>query len=300
MMSRVKLLLMACASLTLILTSAAGKPPAPPAKNPGPEARFVGRWMVTFANGVVESCEVRNDGSASESETLRSSDGQVSQQTDSVIITFADDRVERWTAVGRRMVVEHWFPAAGYPAGNRVLGIADRVQCQGAQDDSSQQDLQGLQGSWVAGTLEENGSAIPLVKPLPGGAVQRRMIVLTFRDKSFRLQDGDKAWQGTFSIDSKAKPKTMDFTWTRFGGPSILPEQTLIARAIYDLTGKTLKVRHGPKTAPIKKTGSIAYVWGETRPKDFGPRPGWETIVYHRVPDMPKKNDSTAGGDHLE
>jgi len=84
--------------------------------------------MVTFSNGVVESCEVRNDGNASESETLRSSEGKVSQQAGAVVITFADDRVERWTAVDKRMVVEHWCPAAAYPAGDKVVGIADRVQ----------------------------------------------------------------------------------------------------------------------------------------------------------------------------
>jgi hypothetical protein len=86
------------------------------------------RWMVTFSHRVIESCEVRNDGSASESETLRSSEGKVTQQANSVVITFADDRVERWTAVDKRMVVEHWFPAAAYPAGDKVVGIADRVQ----------------------------------------------------------------------------------------------------------------------------------------------------------------------------
>ena len=126
-MSRLRLLLIAGVALTLAL-SAAGDPPAPQSQNPGPDAKFVGRWMVTFSNGVIESCEVRSDGSASERETLRSSEGKVSQQVGSVVITFADDRVERWTAVDRRMVVEHWFPAAAYPAEERVVGIADRVQ----------------------------------------------------------------------------------------------------------------------------------------------------------------------------
>jgi hypothetical protein len=126
-MSRARLPLIAFATLTLAL-SAAGDPPAAPAKNPGPDAKFVGRWMVTFENGVIESCEVRNDGSASESETLRSSEGKVSQEAGSIVITFADDRVERWTAVGKRMVVEHFCPAAAYPAENKVMGIADRVQ----------------------------------------------------------------------------------------------------------------------------------------------------------------------------
>jgi hypothetical protein len=126
-MSRARILLIAFATLTLVL-SAAGDPPAPQVKNPGPDAKFVGRWMVTFSNGVIESCEVRNDGSASERETLRSSEGTVSQQAGAILITFTDDRVERWTAVDKRMVVEHWSPAAAYPAGDKVVGIADRVQ----------------------------------------------------------------------------------------------------------------------------------------------------------------------------
>ena len=126
-MSRAKLLLIAFATLTLAL-SAAGDPPLPPAKNPDLDARYVGRWMVTFSNGVIESCEVGKDGNASERETLRSSEGKVSQQAGAVVITFADDRVERWTAVDKRMVVEHWPSAAAYPAGDKVVGIADRVQ----------------------------------------------------------------------------------------------------------------------------------------------------------------------------
>jgi hypothetical protein len=48
-MSRARLLMIALATLTLVL-SAAGDPPAPQAKNPGPDAKFVGRWMVTFSN----------------------------------------------------------------------------------------------------------------------------------------------------------------------------------------------------------------------------------------------------------
>jgi hypothetical protein len=43
------------------------------------------------------------------------------------VITFNDDRVERWTAVGDRFVVEHWFPASRVPVVAPVLGIAERA-----------------------------------------------------------------------------------------------------------------------------------------------------------------------------
>jgi hypothetical protein len=100
---------------------AAGDPPAL-AKNPSPQ--LAGKWTVTFANGVVETCEIRADWTASESEPRRSADGKVEGKDNALVITFADDRVERWTAVDKRVVVEHFFPGAEYPAGSRVLGIA--------------------------------------------------------------------------------------------------------------------------------------------------------------------------------
>jgi hypothetical protein len=44
-----------------------------------------------------------------------------------IVVVFRDDRVERWTPVGRRMVVERWATAAEYPAGKPGLGVAERA-----------------------------------------------------------------------------------------------------------------------------------------------------------------------------
>lgn len=88
----------------------------------------VGRWNVEFANGVKEGCEVRKDGTASVEEPLRTAAGKVEIKNGSVVIVYQDDRVERWTPVGKRMVVEHWFPGAQFPCGRPVLGIADMVR----------------------------------------------------------------------------------------------------------------------------------------------------------------------------
>jgi hypothetical protein len=82
---------------------------------------------VTFANGVVETCEVRADGTASESEPHRSADGKVETSGSALVITFEDGRVERWNLISGRVVVEHWCPAAAYPAGASVVGVADRL-----------------------------------------------------------------------------------------------------------------------------------------------------------------------------
>jgi hypothetical protein len=44
------------------------------------------------------------------------------------VILFEYDRVERWTVVGKRLVVEHWASSSQWPTSAPVLGIADRVE----------------------------------------------------------------------------------------------------------------------------------------------------------------------------
>ncbi len=88
----------------------------------------VGRWNVEFANGVKEVCEVGKDRTASVAEPLRTSSGKAEVKDGSVVIVYQDDRVERWTPVGKRMVVEHWYPGAQFPSGTPVLGIAEVVR----------------------------------------------------------------------------------------------------------------------------------------------------------------------------
>ena len=124
-MSRARLLAGTAAALALCLP-AAGYAPAPLPKNRASVSRLAGRWTVKFANGVVETCEVRRDGTASVTEPRRSSPGKAEDRGGAVVITFNDDRVERWTVRGGRVVVEHWFPASQYPSGARVRGAARR------------------------------------------------------------------------------------------------------------------------------------------------------------------------------
>ena len=88
-------------------------------------AAFKGKWHVEFTNGVKEVCQIRKDRTASVAEPLRTSNGKVEVKDGSVVIVYQDDRVERWTPVGKRMVVEHWYPSARFPSGTPVLGIAD-------------------------------------------------------------------------------------------------------------------------------------------------------------------------------
>jgi hypothetical protein len=88
-------------------------------------AAFKGKWNVEFTNGVKEMCQIRTDRMASVAEPLRTSNGKVEIKDGSVVIVYQDARVERWTPVGKRMVVEHWHPGAPFPSATPVLGIAD-------------------------------------------------------------------------------------------------------------------------------------------------------------------------------
>ena len=89
---------------------------------------LAGRWVVEFANGVAEVCEIGQDGTASVAEPRRSSGGKVTARDGAVVVAYDDDRVERWTPVGRKAVVEHWYPGSAFPSGAPVLGIARGVR----------------------------------------------------------------------------------------------------------------------------------------------------------------------------
>jgi len=117
--------LLAAGSVLAFALASAGDPPKPPAPEPT-DGLPAGKWSVEFANGVVETCEVKKDGTASVVEPRRSSAGKVTPRDGSFLIACEDDRLERWTPVGKRMVVEHWYPASQLPVATPVLGIAER------------------------------------------------------------------------------------------------------------------------------------------------------------------------------
>jgi hypothetical protein len=105
--------------------------------------RLAGRWTAEFANGVRQTCVINQDGTASVSEPLRTSPGKAGVQGNAIVVAYDDFRVERWTLVGERVVVEHWFPAADsewrtrwagdptlrpLPTVQPVVGIAERAR----------------------------------------------------------------------------------------------------------------------------------------------------------------------------
>jgi hypothetical protein len=123
-MNASRLLLTACVAVAIPLLSL-GDPPAP--LRPVAGSLPAGKWSVEFANGVMEQVEAKADGAVAVSEPARSAGGKTMALQGSVLLVYEDDRVERWTPVGKRMVVEHWFPAAQFPNGAPVRGIADHA-----------------------------------------------------------------------------------------------------------------------------------------------------------------------------
>jgi RNA polymerase sigma factor (sigma-70 family) len=86
------------------------------------------RWGVEFANAVTQVCELREDGTASVVElALPKYSGKVIDKDGQVLVEYTGDRTQRFTPVGERMVVEHWWPGAKKGTDRPVLGIAERV-----------------------------------------------------------------------------------------------------------------------------------------------------------------------------
>src|SRR5262245_32266510 len=113
-------------SVCLVAHGSRGNVPAK--ENRSSEATLaVGKWHVEFTNGVSEVCVIGRGGVAIVDEPLRRARGKAEVSGNSVVLTFHDDRVERWTPVGQRFVVEHWFPGSQFPSAAPVLGIAERA-----------------------------------------------------------------------------------------------------------------------------------------------------------------------------
>src|SRR5215472_14809787 len=110
LMSIHRVFLVSAAVLAFSLTSS-GDPPKAPDTTDG----LAGKWTVEFANGVVETCEIKKDGTASVVEPRRSAGGRVTAKDGSFVVACEDDRLERWTPVGQRMAVEHWYPGSRVP-----------------------------------------------------------------------------------------------------------------------------------------------------------------------------------------
>src|SRR5688500_9452864 len=84
-------------------------------------------WRVEFANGVVQTNEFMDYGVASVIEPRRRAGGDVKYEAGGAVVSYGDNRTERWTLVGSRFVVEHWAPSSAMWSERGVLGIAEKA-----------------------------------------------------------------------------------------------------------------------------------------------------------------------------
>jgi hypothetical protein len=86
-----------------------------------------GTWKVEYANEVTEACNFKKDGTTAVIEPVRIA-GKAVVNGGSIVIVFDNGRVQRWTPVGARYVVEHWFPGSQFPTVTHgTQGIAERA-----------------------------------------------------------------------------------------------------------------------------------------------------------------------------
>lgn len=130
-MNRLLRFLLVCAAIFVAKDSCGNAPDKETVSETSPEAVLpVGKWNVEFTNGVIELCDIfkfDGQGHSTVDEPRRRSRGRIVVKSGSFVMTFNDDRVERWTPVGKRFVVEHWFPGSRFPNATPVLGIAERT-----------------------------------------------------------------------------------------------------------------------------------------------------------------------------
>ncbi len=124
----------------------------------GPDA---GRWTVEFTNGVKEECKISaKQATASVAEPKRSSEAKVARLGRGLVFVYDDHRVERWTPVGNRYIVEHWAshdearpgeiswrgypPLRPVPTTTPVLGIAEREN----SPQGNAKDIEGTNSLW--------------------------------------------------------------------------------------------------------------------------------------------------------
>jgi uncharacterized protein (TIGR03067 family) len=120
--------------------------------------------------------------------------------------------------------------------------------------------LKKLQGTWNVVYMEQNG------QKLVNGFVAKGRYSVVIKGNTYVFKNGTTVVvEGTFRINPKAKPKTMDCT------PTSGAEKGKTQKSIYELKGDTLK-----------ECGSNA---GKDRPTAFATRPGSGHIlaIYQRV-----------------
>jgi hypothetical protein len=88
-----------------------------------------GNWAVEFENGVTGTYEFSPGGIVKWTQESRTATGTLKRSGGSFIVEYEDDRLERITPSGQRLLVQHWCPIATYPQSPPLAkGVALRAR----------------------------------------------------------------------------------------------------------------------------------------------------------------------------
>jgi len=110
-------------------------------------------------------------------------------------------------------------------------------------------DLKAMQGTWKLESAETRGQKVE--------SDEAKDIVVKITGERYEVRVNDKIDGGTLKLDETQKPKTMDATDTE--GDDV----GKVVKAIYELSGDTLRVCHGgdgderPKEMATKEDSSV-------------------------------------------
>jgi uncharacterized protein (TIGR03067 family) len=97
-----------------------------------------------------------------------------------------------------------------------------------------------MNGTWVIGSSEANGSAIP--------AEDSENLTVTIKGEKYSVTKDGQIDRGTFSIDITKSPKQMDIR------PETGPGEGRMLPAIYEFNGETLRICYGTQDGAERPT----------------------------------------------
>jgi len=118
------------------------------------------------------------------------------------------------------------------------------------KDDAAKEELKKMEGTWLLVSGEDNGQMMP--------AEMLKTIKAVIKGDKLSIYFGDKAFEGTLTVDPSKKPKTMD---------TVMTADKKTGVAIYELDGDNFTICVGnkgerPKEFTGKKdSGCSLYVY---------------------------------------
>jgi len=93
-----------------------------------------GKWQMITSSGpyaptsILGTYDFRSDGTVFWKEKARQAFGKVTIRDGVILVVYPDDRTERITPSGPRLLIEHWCPSSNYPSKFPMFVYAERIK----------------------------------------------------------------------------------------------------------------------------------------------------------------------------